>query len=61
MDWKSVSFYVLDRFKEPSTYAGIAGLVAASHLAVSPELLTSMAGVAMAIASSVSVALKEGK
>jgi hypothetical protein len=61
MDWKSLGFFVLDRLKEPSTYAGIAGLIAASHLMVDPALITALSGVGMAGASAVAIAVKEGR
>lgn len=61
MDWKSLGFYVLDRFKEPSTYLGIGGLIVAAHIKVDPDTLSQVGQLAMVLASTLGVVLKEGK
>lgn len=51
--------YMLGRLTEPSTYAGVAGVLAGLHLAVSPDMASNIAGVAMSLAGMLGVFLKE--
>lgn len=61
MNWSGLGFYVLDRFKEPSTYVSIAGMVLASGHAMSPDLTTQITGLCVGLACTLGVLLKEGK
>lgn len=60
MDWKSLGFYVLDRLKEPSTYAGILGFLVAGHISVDPTAWAQVTALGVAAASTAAVLLKEG-
>lgn len=51
--------YLLQRFKEPSTWAAIAGLLAAFGL--KPELTHAVEGVGVLVAGTVAVLLPETK
>ncbi|GBF56451.1 hypothetical protein PbB2_00107 [Candidatus Phycosocius bacilliformis] len=51
--------YVLDRLKEPSTYAGLAALAAAFGVHVDGQVLQASFGVATAAAGLASVLIKE--
>jgi hypothetical protein len=51
--------YIIDRFKEPSTYAGLTALLAAFGLQVDGQLLQAVFAVATALAGLASVFVKE--
>ena len=51
--------YILDRFKEPSTYAGLAALLAAFGLHVDEGVLQAVVAVATGLAGLASVLLAE--
>ena len=51
--------YIIDRLKEPSTYAGLAALAAAFGVNVDGEILQASFGVATAAATLASVLIKE--
>jgi hypothetical protein len=51
--------FVLDRAKEPSTYAGVAALLAAAGLPVSTDLFNAAVTAAVAIAGLAAVVLPE--
>lgn len=51
--------YLLARLKEPSTYAGLGGLLAIAGVAISPEKLNAIIGLAVAAASAAAVFLPD--
>ena len=51
--------YLIDRFKEPSTYAGLTALLAAFGVNLDPGLLQAVFAVATALAGLASVFVKE--
>jgi hypothetical protein len=51
--------YILDRLKEPSTYAGLTALLAAFGLQVDPGLLQAVFAVATAVAGLASIFVSE--
>lgn len=53
--------FVLDRAKEPSTYAGVATLLAAGGLPVNADLFHAGVTLAVAAAGFVAMLLPEGK
>lgn len=53
--------YLLSRLREPSTYAGIAGVLAAFGLAVPVEWLQALSALGMAVAGVAAVAMPERK
>lgn len=50
---------ILDRLKEPSTYAGVGMLLNLVGLKFAPEELTALIGVATAIAAALAIFLRE--
>jgi hypothetical protein len=61
VDWKALGFYVLDRFKEPSTYIGLGGYLLAAHIQVDPDMMAQLSALGVAAASTLGIVLKEGK
>jgi hypothetical protein len=53
--------FILDRAKEPSTYAGVATLLTAAGVPFSTDLFNAAVAVAVAIAGLVAVLLPEKK
>ena len=51
--------FILDRAKEPSTYAGLAAFLTAAGLHFSPDLFNAAVGVAIAVAGLVTVLVPE--
>lgn len=51
--------YIATRFGEPSTYAGIAGLLAAAHVTLDPGLWQHIVDAGMALSGLVAVIMKE--
>ncbi len=51
--------YLLDRAREPSSYAGIAALLSAAGISYNAELFNAAVSAAVAIAALVAVALPE--
>ena len=51
--------YILDRLKEPSSYAGIGALLALVGVNLDGQLLQAIAGVAAALAGLASIFIKE--
>jgi hypothetical protein len=51
--------YVLDRLKEPSSYAGLGALLALVGVNLDGQLLQAIAGVAAALAGLASIFIKE--
>ncbi|CAN1564077.1 hypothetical protein MCERH10_02812 [Caulobacteraceae bacterium] len=51
--------YILDRLKEPSSYAGLGALLALVGVNLDGQLLQAIAGVAAALAGLASIFIKE--
>lgn len=53
--------YVIARLKEPSTYAGLAGLLVANHIGNANELATAITSILVGAASLAAIFLQEKK
>ena len=51
--------FIVDRAKEPSTYAGVATMLTAAGVGYSPDLFNAAVAVAVAIAGLIAVILPE--
>lgn len=51
--------YIINRLKEPSTYAGLAALLAAFGVSIDPGMLQAVVAVATAIAGLASIFVAE--
>lgn len=56
---KSIIDYILARASEPSSYAGLAGVFTALHLAVSADDLKAVTAALVAVSGLVGIILKE--
>ncbi len=53
--------YILDRLREPSTYAGLAGVLAALHVNLDPGLWQVMVDAGVALAGIAAFFVQEGE
>jgi hypothetical protein len=53
--------YLLARLREPSTYAGLAALLAAFGVTIAPEKMTAIVSLATALAGAAAVFLPDRK
>lgn len=61
MNANDILAYVLARLREPSTYAGLAGLLAANHIASSSDLAAAITSIMIGAASLVAILMAEKK
>lgn len=61
INWTGIITWVLARLDEPSTYTGIAALLAAGGIQLDPHVASSAVPAAMALAGFLGVVLSEKK
>lgn len=59
MNFVAALVYVIARLKEPSSYAGLAGLLGSVHIANSADIATSLTSIGIGVASLISILLPE--
>lgn len=53
--------WILERLKEPSTWSGLAGLLGAIGVAVSPDLIVQIGTIVVAVVGAIEIIRKEKK